>query len=967
MKKFLTIIIAAILLLSGKQVASQTVISYDMLRSNGTFKLKAEVADSVSGQPVAFASVYMRPVKDTLITAFALTSPDGKVEMKDITKGEYDFFVEFMGYEPFRKRVFMRKDIDLKKILLKPDIKALKEARVTASVTPVEFKNDTIIYNAAAFRTLSNGKLIDLLKQMPGVEVSDNGEVKVNGKTVSQITVEGKTFFLGNNSMALNSLPSSIVDKVKVTEKESEAAEFSGIKGGEKQTVMDVELKEEYKRGVFGTLSAGGGTTIKGNDKTGFKDYKKGLFTTSNMLSAYGEKNQLTAIANGYNVVSMNSLHYMSFDNNADDKSIDPSGIHTQWQTGANLNTDGIKGMSTNVSATYGHNSGNTRRQSLRTTFMDDGNDVSDDNRNSSEGHMQTFKAQMEMKNTNRKKWTFRFAPEFKWSDYNESFAGESRSEVLGDVKNTGKTSSWENRKTVYTYGRLTAGVKGLGKDRRSLTVNGSYSYGSYTGDAMESSSTWYSTDGSSIDRNLMYDKSGRNWSYGGSMQYVEPFGKNWAIQGMLSSYYRVRTSGDDAFNASDLSVNDYYTATSENYYWTSYARLLAQFNKKATNLQFGGLIRFVNNENHAKSYGVETRTGKDEWITTLSPFLKFSTNIKGKTLKANYEFDSERPSAASIVPSFNILNPTRITAGNIYLKPSTKHDWSFNTMGNIKNLGIRFYLSYYGSLVTDDKVSAIWFDDNSIRYSIPVNSRKPGYRNDFSLSLNRKIDKKGRWFANFYGDLMQERSVSYQSTGRLAGINPDSMDYGSFMSSFWGDEHGDRFYSGASGFHESRTDGLFYSATLNVRYSGDSFSARLNGGLNSDRTRYSFDSAANLNTKHWYVAAGAEYSAPFGMEMRTWLGYNMRSGYGKGYNDPYWKWDFAINKSVKSFTFSLEFQDILDQVQVRDHSARENYVQDSFVNKMGRSIVLSLSWNFGKMNAAQSEAALDAAYDLSM
>lgn len=967
MKNLLNTLLTTVMLMAAWPAFSQVIVSYDMIRDNSTFTLKAEVADSVTGQPVAFASAYMIPVKDTLITSFALTSPDGKVELKDITKGEYDFTVEFMGYVPFHKRIYMRKGIDLKKILLKPDIKALTEAKVTAAVDPVEIKNDTIIYNAAAFRTLSNGKLVDLLKQMPGVEVSDNGSVKVNGKTVSQITVEGKTFFMGNNTWALNSLPSSVVNKVKVTEKESEAAEFSGIKGDGKQTVMDVELKEEYKRGVFGTLSAGGGTTVKGNDKTGFKDYKKGLFRTSNMLSAYGDKNQLTAIANGYNVVGMNSVHILSFDDGGDDKTIDPEGVHTQWQTGVNLNTDEIKGMSTDVSATFSSNSGETRRRTLRTTFMDSGDDVSDDNMSSSTGDMKVFKAQMEMKNKNRKKYTFRFAPEFKWSDYSESVSGESASEVLGEVKNTGKTSSVENRKTIYTYGRLTAGVKNLGKERRSLTVNGSYSYGNYDGDSKEYSSTWYSRDDSSIERNLFYDKSGRNWSYGGSMQYVEPIGKSWAVQGMLSSYYRVRTSGDDAFNAADGSVNDYYTSISENYYWTSYARLLAQFNRKSTNLQFGGLVRFVSNENYAKSYGLETRTGKDEWTVAWSPFLKFTTNVKGRTYRANYEFDTERPSAASIIPSFNILNPTRITAGNIYLKPSVKHDYSVNMSGKLGKTDIRYYFYYSGGFEKDSRVSAIWFDKDNIRYSIPVNSRKPGWDNTFDLSLSRKISKNGRWNANLYGDLNFTRNVSYQSTGRLEGINPDNVDYGSFMDAFWGDESGNRFYSGESGFHESLTDGLYYNISANVRYSGDSFSVRTGFGINGDKTSYSLDSSADVRTMDYYVSAGADYSAPLGFEFRTLMSYNMRSGYGKGYNDPYMNWNLSVNKNVKAFTFSLEFMDILDQQKVRRHAVRENYVQDSFVNRLGRSIVLSLTWNFGKMNAARSSSAQDAVYNLSM
>ena len=64
-----------------------------MFTNNLAYNLTAEVADSVTKEPVAFASVYLKHVKDTIITNFALTGPDGKIHMNDVTKGEYDFYV----------------------------------------------------------------------------------------------------------------------------------------------------------------------------------------------------------------------------------------------------------------------------------------------------------------------------------------------------------------------------------------------------------------------------------------------------------------------------------------------------------------------------------------------------------------------------------------------------------------------------------------------------------------------------------------------------------------------------------------------------------------------------------------------------------------------------------------------------------------------------------------------------------
>ena len=77
----------------GTGISAQSVISYDMFTNNLAYNLTAEVADSVTKEPVAFASVYLKHVKDTIITNFALTGPDGKIHMNDVTKGEYDFYV----------------------------------------------------------------------------------------------------------------------------------------------------------------------------------------------------------------------------------------------------------------------------------------------------------------------------------------------------------------------------------------------------------------------------------------------------------------------------------------------------------------------------------------------------------------------------------------------------------------------------------------------------------------------------------------------------------------------------------------------------------------------------------------------------------------------------------------------------------------------------------------------------------
>ena len=158
------------------------------------FPIVLTVADSLSGEPVPFASVYLKPAKDTIITHFTLSDAQGRAMLDQVVRGEYNLNVEMMGYKPYRKKFYFTDYKNLGKILLQEDARVLEAAKVTAAVAPIEIKGDTVVYNAAAYDVAQNDMLKDLLKKMPGIEVDDDGSVKVQGESVNQITVNGRTF-----------------------------------------------------------------------------------------------------------------------------------------------------------------------------------------------------------------------------------------------------------------------------------------------------------------------------------------------------------------------------------------------------------------------------------------------------------------------------------------------------------------------------------------------------------------------------------------------------------------------------------------------------------------------------------------------------------------------------------------------------------------------------------------------------
>ena len=939
---------------------AQIIISDDMF-GRTSFKVTAQVLDSLTKEPVAFASAYLRHPKDTVITSFVLTDTLGKATLKDVTKGEHLLCIEYLGYKPVYRRIFVRGNFDAKVILMQPDDKVLKAASVSAVGTPMEMKGDTLVYNASSFRVMSNDNLADLLKKMPGVEVGEDGTVKVNGKEVSKITVGGRTFFLGDNKATLDNLPARIVDKVKVIDKESESAEFTGIKG-DKEKVMDVELKEEYKSGWFGNAKLSGGTTASGKDDNGFKERKDLLFSGSAMVSAYGERNQLTTIANGYNFMAPGSGMLVMYDGNESDvPSLPYNGMHRRWQVGTNLNSDVIKGFTTDASVVYSSENVDKRSRTDRTSFKEDGDlfDTSDEVEN---GNLDKFSVRAEFKKKNRKKTSLYFRPSFLWYDHSSSSTVNSRSLMGEEERNRSGSNSFSRRRGVSTAGNLTTGIKKLGKDRRALTLDVDYKMSSNDGNSTEYSKTTFASSGNEDIRDLTYDNNGSYRDISGSVNYVEPFGKNWALAATVSSRYSVRKSTSEASNA-DGSANDYYSSVSDNYYFSNEGQILAQYNKGKTNVQFGGQARLYKNENYARSFGLDTKTGVDEWQTTLSPFVNVRYSDKNNNVYFRLSSRTARPSSASIVPTFNIVNPTRITAGNIYLKPVTTESATASYIGSWGK--VRFNGWMFGDYSSNSQVSAIWFDKNSIRYSIPVNTRKPSYTCSTDFTFFTPLSKDGKLQLSVSGGLAINRSVSYQSKGSLDGIDLDSFDYTGFMENFWGDASGDRFYSGQSGFQESLTRTLRTGLTIALTLNLERFSVQLAPEVNNSRSRYSLDSKADTDVWDTNFGIRPSYTSPHEFEFQSDFSYRILRGYGSGYNDDYVRWNFSVGKNIKSFNITLTAQDLLDSARSLRRTVQDDYVQNSYTNVLGRRIILSFTWNFGKMDASKSGAAQNAMWNM--
>ncbi len=962
MKKLYMICAAAIAaIISSLQADAQIIISGDFFEKV-SYTIETQIVDSVRNEPVAFASIYLMPKKDTLITNFSLTDTLGNAVLKEVTRGEYDLHVEFMGYRPYVKSMYIRSDKSLGVIRLQPDSERLDAAKISAVGEAIEFKQDTIIFNASSFRSLAGDNLSDLLKKMPGIEVGSDGDVKVNGKSVSKITVNGKTFFMGDNKAALDNLPATFVNKVKVTEKDSDETEFTGIKTGEKETEMDVELKDEYKKGFFGNLKAAGGASIKGKDDEFVAD-RPVLFEASTMLSAYGEKNQVTTIANARNVVADDNVMMMvSYGGGGDNLGLGFEGVRSGWSAGSNLNSSGIKGMDTNVSVMFTNDRVDRKSRSDRTTFMDEGGNLVDVQETAGSGGMDHLNVSFEMEKKDRKKYSFYFRPKFSYKNLDESSGTMSVSSVGEDERNHGESFSSSSMQQYEAGGYIGFGAKDLGKKRRTVSVNADFRFQNTFGNSIDRSSVWFSGVGNPQVRDLLYDKDNTYYAVSPSLTYVEPFGEYWSLSAGVIGSFSVRNSFADAYNA-DGTANDYYSSIVNNRYTSLGADLLAQYSKDKFTLYFGLNATFVENMNFARSYGLDTETGKGDWQKNYSPYLRLRWTKGKMNYSASFNSSTVQPTPSGIIPTFNIVNPTRLSLGNIYLKPSFRNWVSLSARGTLGN--VRLSVTAYGSINDDAQVSATWFDENSIRYSIPVNSLKQQYSFDIYGSLSIPLNKKKTVTITYDPYVRLSRSTGYQASGILSGIDVDGFEYSDFMDSFWGNAYGDRFYSGESGFKESLTDQTTINNALGLNLNFERFSLNARASSSNQRSSYSLDPKANTNTWNHSFSIEPEYTAPHEINISMYLLYKMLRGYGSDYDKDYFKVDMKVQKSFKAFSFALIGKDLFNSADSHRHTVAEDYVQDSYSLVIGRRILFQFTWNFGKMNAAQGRTARGASMNM--
>lgn len=245
-----------------------------------TIIFKGKVKDSLK-KPLPFTNIIAKPKDVSKNMSFAVSDEEGRFKLELIKNNSYLISISYIGYEKYEFEISTTQNI-IKNITLKEAKNQLDEVVIEL---PVTVKQDTIIYNTDKFVNGSERKLKNILKKLPGVEVDKNGGVTVQGKKVTKLLVDGKKFFGGGTKLGVDNIPADAVDKVEVIDNYNEVAFLKNISDSD-EMAMNIQLKEDKKRFLFGDVEAGA--------NVGYDSYYK----TNTNLFYYSPKTNINFIGN---------------------------------------------------------------------------------------------------------------------------------------------------------------------------------------------------------------------------------------------------------------------------------------------------------------------------------------------------------------------------------------------------------------------------------------------------------------------------------------------------------------------------------------------------------------------------------------------------------------------------------------------------------------------------------------------
>ena len=850
------------------------------------------------------------------VVANALTNMNGGFSIRAPHDGKYTLKITYVGFKTYTKQLNIRdgKDYSAGTITLEPDAIMLKGATVTARASKVTLKADTFMYNASAFRTPEGSVVEELVKRLPGAEVSDDGTIKINGKEVKKILVDGKEFMTGDTKTALQNLPTNIIERIKAYDQQSDLARVSGIQDGEEETVLDFGIKKGMNKGLMANVDLCIGT-------------KKRYF------------------GRGMGAVMKDNLKVMLFTraNNVNDMGFPGGGGGGRWgqqrqglnatkMVGANVNYEIKDKFKLDGSIRWNHSNGDqlakrSSEQIYDATTSAFSNSVS---RVFSRGN--SWNAQMRIEWQPDSMTNILFRPTLRIN----SNDGLDRSDEatfdkdpyqyvsnpleelgqlidLGIVKNNRVQNNVSYSDSKNLGGMLQFNRK-LSSTGRNITLqlNGNWSNGGSQSinDAVVMFYQ-YENDSSYITRRYN-DTPTKNWNYRARLTYSEPIFRQVYLQFIYQYRYDYTKSDRSTYDFSyapispiwtpDYRTWDTYLAPyqpiegyrdddlsrfSEYRNYTHNLELMLRVVRKTYNFNVG--VRLVPQKSHFVQDYQGHHSDTTRTVTNFTPTLDFRwKRSEVSQLRVNYFANINQPQMSDLLEIVDDSDPLNIKVGNAGLKPSFTQN-------------LRFFYNNY--VQAHQRSIATWAGLSTTSNAI---SNKVTLDTSSGARVTRPENIDGNW--NAYAGLVFNTALD---SAAYFNIN-------SFTNTGYNHYVGYASVNSMSESQKSVTKSVNINQRLAFSYRNDWLEVELSGGVGYNHSRNDQQTSNNLDTWQFSYGGLVGITAPWGTALTTNI--NMQSR--RGYNDASMNtneliWNAQLSQGFlkgKPLTISLQLYDILHQ-----------------------------------------------------
>ena len=868
--------------------------------------------ESDSQLPAIAASVQLLSLPDsTQVTGMATTS-EGYYRLQ-ARPGKYVLRFSYIGYTTQDIPVQVSSTpVRMKEVTLQTDAVLLKEAVVTAQAPQVQVVEDTIQFNSSAYRTPQGAVLQDLVEKLPGAEVDESGNVKINGKDISKVMVNGEEFFGGDVSTALKNLPVEMIDKLKTYDKKSDLARITGIDDGEEETVLDLTVKKEMNTGWFGNVDGAIGT--------------KDRYSARGMINYFRGSTQVSLIG------SMNNVNDQGFSGGGGGPRWNRNnGLTTKKWVGLNFFTKNEK-IELGGSARYNYTGNDVSSIGSTEDFLTSGNSFSNSNsqaRNNSKDFHADFR--MEWKPDTMTNIIFRPNVSFSKTDnLSSSESGTFNSDPYSLVDEPNDYLNLEKimmddplediRVNAINSGTLTDGkdlsVNGtlqvnrkLSSTGRNLTFRGRFSYGDNVNKQYTESETHYfqllnylQTGDSILIRNQYIHTPTKDFNYRAQLTYSEPIAKNTFLQFSYQFQYMYSESDRRTY---DLYNNGLYNwgigdPLPDNYESSEVDSLGRYAEYRYYNHDASVALRFIREKwqlsagmSFQPQHTVLSYKRGDYMVDTARNVFNFAPNIdfryrfsKVSQLRFFYRGRSSQPSMENLLPITDNSNPQNIRVGNPGLKPSFSHNLRlfYNTYDAKKQRGIFSHASFQAT-------------QNSISNSRVYNEATGGW-----TTTPKNIN--GNW--NLFGMF-----------GFNTALKDKRFNISTFTNVMYQNNVGYLTDTQTRVEQKNTTTNLNLNERLRASFRNDWLEVGLNGTVGYTIERDRLTPSNNQKPYTFSYGGFTNITAPWNMSLSTNLSNQSRRGYrdnSMNRNELIWNAQISQTFLKGDATLSLEFYDILHQ-----------------------------------------------------